>query len=535
MNLRKILVLAGLAGIATGCVDLSVTNPNAADAERALRTPGDIEALIAGGFPNWWNSSSESGSLGPILGTIAYQTSATAANFGMVEFSGWPKVPAHHLPANVYYGEFSYGWIRDYRAVSAAVKGLKAIEDGDVTLTGSQLARAKAFGYFVLGLAHASTAIMYDQSYIYDPSIPAEDVELHPYGEVMTAALGYFDKAIQEIGTQTFTVPATWISRDVSSAELVRAIRSFKARYRAAVARTPTERAAVNWQQVIADVDAGITATWVINVATSSGFGSSIMSNLVRYGPWAQLSYQVLGMADTSGRYQRWLALPALSRHPNLSPDQASDPFLIITPDRRFPQGATIAEQSLAANRGTIFEIPTVSGGYGAQWNRPDRGTFRWSFYRSRANDQVWQPPTTNRTTHPEITLAEMQLLKAEALYRTNQRAAAATIINVTRTAAGLSATDANGSNTSCVPKLPNGQCGDLLEMLKWETRLNTMFYGLHMASWYFHGRGWGDLAEGAFLQQPVPGREADLLGIAAYTFGGPGGQSSAPRGTYGY
>jgi hypothetical protein len=80
-----------------------------------------------------------------------------------------------------------------------------------------------------------------------------------------------------------------------------------------------------------------------------------------------------------------------------------------------------------------------------------------------------------------------------------------------------------------------NGDCGSLLEMLKWEVRLETMYKGLHMAPWYFHGRGWGDLAEGSFLNVPVPGREAELLGIPSYTFGGPGGDGSAPVGTYGY
>jgi hypothetical protein len=71
--------------------------------------------------------------------------------------------------------------------------------------------------------------------------------------------------------------------------------------------------------------------------------------------------------------------------------------------------------------------------------------------------------------------------------------------------------------------------------MLKWEVRLETIYTGHHMASWYFHGRGWGDLAEGSFLHLPVPGREAELLAIDAYTFGGSGNPGAAPVGTYGY
>ena len=133
------------------------------------------------------------------------------------------------------------------------------------------------------------------------------------------------------------------------------------------------------------------------------------------------------------------------------------------------------------------------------------------------------------------MNLAEMRLLQAEAAYRMGNLAEAADLINVSRVAAGLNATDAGGTNTSCVPKLANGQCGDLWEMYKWEMRLETIYKGLHMAPWYFHGRGWGDLAEGVFLQLPVPGAEAELLGIPPYTFGGIGGPSAAPKGNYGY
>jgi hypothetical protein len=148
----------------------------------------------------------------------------------------------------------------------------------------------------------------------------------------------------------------------------------------------------------------------------------------------------------------------------------------------------------------------------------------------------MWLLTSANRTAGmKEVTVKEMRLLRAEANFRTGQLGTAATLINVTRTAAGLNATDATGLNTSCVPKLPSGACGGLFEMLKWEMRLETMYQGLHLAPWYFHGRGCGDLAEGTFLQMPVPGREAELLKMQPYTFGGPGAPGAAPVGTYGY
>jgi hypothetical protein len=114
--------------------------------------------------------------------------------------------------------------------------------------------------------------------------------------------------------------------------------------------------------------------------------------------------------------------------------------------------------------------------------------------------------------------------------------ATVASIVNETRVAAGLNATDAAGLNTSCVPKLPNGSCGDLWEMFKWEKRLETHFMGTPLRNgWWFDGRGWGDLMEGTLMQLPVPYREMQLLLEQPYNLGGVGGNSAAPVGTYGY
>ena len=49
-------------------------------------------------------------------------------------------------------------------------------------------------------------------------------------------------------------IPGGWVSgNDINEARWIQIIRSHKARFRAGVARTPTERAAVDWNAVIAD------------------------------------------------------------------------------------------------------------------------------------------------------------------------------------------------------------------------------------------------------------------------------------------
>ena len=99
---------------------------------------------------------------------------------------------------------------------------------------------------------------------------------------------------------------------------------------------------------------------------------------------------------------------------------------------------------------------------------------------------------------------------------------------------AGLNPADATGTNTSCVPKLPDSTCGGLFEMLKWEKRLENTFRGPSGTGWYFDGRGWGDLWKDTFVHLPIPCAEAQVLQLLPCgTFGGPGGEGGAPLSNY--
>lgn len=525
------LLLLGVAA----CSDLEVVNPNEADASRATQTPGDVESLVAGSFRQWWLGSEDLSGSSPFLSTASWQHSQWPANFGAVFYAQIPRNPIANDVADQYYGNVTYAWDQAYTAIFSIAEGLRAIDTDPAigeSLGAQATQRARAYGKFVQGLAHGSIALAYDQGFIVDETVEVVDeagvfIELEPmpYGQVMEAALGFFDEAIALSQGQDFTIPAEWMSVDVDAAQLTRLAHSMKARYRAAVARNPEERAAVDWGAVLADIDAGIAETWYMDVP----FGGTPWENemFAQWSStigWAQASYFIVGMADQSGNYQEWLAIPPQDRLPDLP---NGDPVLIVTPDLRFPRGTTLAEQSEDASAGTMYEIPSFP--LSNIWNRPDRGTFRWSYYRISMLDAHRE----GDPMVPEIRIEEMDLLKAEALYRTGDRAGAAEVINITRTAAGLNATDASGLNTSCVPKLPNGECGDLFEMLKWEKRLETQFVGLHGAPWFFEGRGWGDLYAGTPLHFPMPCQESQIFQVACYTFGGTGGEGGSLGSVY--
>lgn len=510
---------------AAACGDLQVDNINDPDADRALATAGDVESLIGGSWSNWWSMNASYNGMGPGLSTMAFQHSAYPANFGMVNFSTIPRTSVTNSVTNPDYAQFHNPFTWGYRAISGANDGIRAIKGG---LKLEEEARALAFGRFVQGISHGYLAMLYEKGPIADETLDLDVIpEYVGYQELAEAALGFLDEAIAIASANDFTIPVTWMRTpsETSSDELVRVAHSYKARIRAAVARTPDERRNVNWTQVVADIDKGITEDFGFQMNYPTIWHSALYYTLL--GGWSQMNYMVLGMADQSGAYQEWMSLPASQRHPNL-PNHG--PFLMQTPDERFPQGTTLDEQ--VANPGTRFIIPVNSDGdpiISDQWGQAGRGTWRWSYYRD-ARD----PDVADVGFVVDLTMVEMDLLRAEAAYYANDYGTVADIINKTRTAAGLNATDASGTNTSCVPKLPNGDCGDLWEMLKWEKRLEAGHNaGSMMASWYFDGRGWGDLMEGTILHFPVPANSADIDQLPIDQPEGP--DYEAPVGTYGY
>jgi hypothetical protein len=102
---------------------------------------------------------------------------------------------------------------------------------------------------------------------------------------------------------------------------------------------------------------------------------------------------------------------------------------------------------------------------------------------------------------------------------------------------------DGGLTGATCIPKRPVSAgtggggtltCGDLMEALKWEKRIETAY--THFAGWFLDHRGWGDLAEGTPLQLATPyqdlmARSKPLYSMGLNTTGG----SAAAVSTYGW
>jgi len=511
------------------CADLEVVNLNEPDRERVLASMDDVTSLISASYNTWFHGVYSYAGPGLFLSQAPFQHSSPWACATEV-YSRIPRVAFRNSRNDNYYSKITRPWFYSYRAIAALSDGLRAVENSDLArrATAEELAMARVFARFNQGLAHATVAAFYDQGFRMDETTDVTEVQTPlDYNALMEASLAFFDEAIALASSTDLTLPFEWMAAEVNSQDLIRVAHSLKARFRAQVARTPAERQAVDWTAVIADVDAGIQADFRMEMDWNAGWYNAILDYSTWPG-WSQLAYFIYGMADQSGSYQEWLALP-FGEKDVWFPD--GRPVLIVTPDQRFPQGSTVEAQR--ENTGRYFRI-TAASEEGNTWKKPERGRWRWSWYKAGPRGMEYGMDAV--FDQPFITLAEMRLLKAEGLHRMGKLAGAAAIVNETRVAAGLSPTDAAGSNESCVPRLPDSACGDLWEMLKWEKRMETVWTGVANANWWFDGRGWGDFWEETPLQIPVPCTELEILGMTpCYTFGGPAGEMGSPGSSYAF
>jgi len=508
-----------VTSVGDGTATITATAPGGASGSTTV-TVATGENLVGSAFRTWSKVLTTAGPT-MALSVAASEHSSPWANVGMERYSRIPREASDNQESGTNVDQVIVdAWTYCYQAIVDVREGFAQLKAAPLANPADSI-RALAFGKYMQGLAHGTIALLYDSGFVYDETIgtPLLDQPFQSHQAVMDAALAYFIEAIAIANSGTMSdIPSTWMGQTVTAADLVRLAHSEMARMRAGVARNPTERAAIDWNAVVTDANAGIVTDWdfVSDCYVEWGFCDSGLDYRNVTG-WAMMANWIAGMADQSGAYQAWMATPTVDRMP----------FVLVTPDLRFPQGADTAAQ--LGNPGTKFEMQPDGE---RLWYRPDRGTWRWSYYR---NHDFLDVANASAGSTPLITVAEMNSLKAEAAYRMGNFTEVAAYVNATRVAAGLPATDASGSNGSCVPKLPDGSCGNLWEMLKWEKRLETQFLGPLRIGWYLDGRGWGDLMEGTLLELPVPYSVMLYLGRTPYNLGGVGGSSAAPVGTYGY
>jgi hypothetical protein len=515
------------------CLDMDVTNPNNPDLRSVQNSPADLETLVATSFLTFYNRAQQN-SAALTASTISGSFSGGFGCFGVLERSAEPRVPittvqgagnqSHALP-----------WADYYSAIAQVNTGLRAIDEGNVTIRegGADVTpRARAFAKFVQGVSHAYAALSFDRGYVFSESVAsdtlrftggAQDVQelLRPYAEVADTALAQLDAAIAIIQQSNVSLPnqtpERWISgNSFSPAEFVQLIRLYQARLIAYLPRSREEKAAADWSRVVNLLDQARTTTFA-----PVGSPDIIEHNFQRLtarqrstvpSDHVRPSYYTLGYADQSGGFQNWLNTPWSNR----------TPFVMTVQDLRI----------IDPNREKIVSQAQAEGAYFGQhianvW-AAERGTGRRTYYYfhrwGRGNS--WQ-------TEPLVTIAEAEidLLRAEAYLWLGQPELAIPLINKSRvgngglapvTLAGAPA-DANGH---CTPRKNNGDCGSLWDALRYEKSIETLGTEGYISWW--DRRGWQGLIEGTEVHWPMPLEDQELLQIPVYSAGG-GQPGSAP------
>ena len=548
MPRRWIGIASAAFALGPAACKLEVISANDPTRVQVKQTPADLENYLGTLYRRWSNSMyTGQNNVGAMAAVMAFETFSTQGNGCMSGRVGIPRTGNDNSPGNsskecqrtVYYLASEAG--------RGAAEVLRRMNEGLTFGSPAQDARNRAFAWFINGLSNGYLALVYDSAAIISPSDPLTPAgspdpgQLSGYSEVMNFALAALDsvRANAQLATSftvgaNFPLPANWMftPNQMTAAEFIKVTRSYAARLRAGVARNPAEREAVDWDRVIDDARNGITADHLIVTNSITGPNDGWVFNLTGGGLLSQMTPFILGMADKTGAYGTWIATPLATR--------GTGPlFFMQTDDQRFPQGATRGSQqadfaltscsgpSQACKRFFVNRTATDPGAT-ASWGASQYDVARFTSWKtsgaagSGANGPI-----------PFMTMAEINLLEAEGHIRKGNLAAAAALIDRTRAACGPAGVPAGCSprpggsgvagepggglprlsgviasldtpvpgGTACVPRVPvearsegggTTKCGNILEALKWEKRIETMF--THFGAWFFDSRGWGDL-----------------------------------------
>ncbi len=516
------LAAAAVAGpmLFVGCQSLDVANQNSPLINGVFSDAANIEAALIGGWRDYWGmvQGARSSPESPVVQLSIFGNELTSADAFFMENTAEPRPAINNLDAGGWINRKP--WYESYGVIATGRDAIQSIESQNLKLglvnaefpNGQDTPRAKVFSKFLIGIGNIHVGLLFDQGFPADETVDPNTYDfttLKPYTEMLATGRKALRDAIADAkAAPDFTLPTTWINGNpLTRDQFVRVMYAYLLRSYVHEARDPAGRQATNWQLVLNLLDSSITQDFTQQAQLDIADTRSVYQSYAYFQTNGRTSNRLIGPADTTGRYQAWLALPTDQR-------QA---IIIATPDKRFTNSTANAQPA-----GIRFKR------IASQTMTSVRGTYMHSNYHSA---RYRNPPELNFHSTgvlPIITMDEMRYIRAEALYRLNRRDEVPALLNVTRVPNGLAPVTVNGvpQSPSCVPRKDNGDCGDLFDALMYEKRIDL--FPLDPSATFFDQRGWGKLLRGTPIHFPVHGRELETLGLPIYTFGG-SGPGSAP------
>jgi len=535
---RRLGVLAALLVLSTACEDLLVDNLNQPNRERALASTDALITLGASGFNSYFSAMHQTNSRINHFVNYGTEMTTTLNTWSLMLEMAEPRGPLDNDPAISVIGPQGPRnlWRQLLETASVSYDVLRTMDQEGITVVeeGQDITpQVRAYLKLLQGLSWGSLAVVYDQA-----PVLKEDIELEsninqqmqdlliPYDEVLAAALEALDEAKAIAQQNNFAYPTfpdevLWFgtSDPITNEDMAQLASTAAARFIVLSARTPQERAQLDWNRVLSYTADGLTRD--IEPALQSGFRTSTLYNRIQNQSLYRWDNRLIGRSDISGAYQAWIA----------APNAEKNRFDIVTPDRRITGPAP-------DSHGAYTRYRSDNVGF-----NPAEGTQYFSAYqwRRHANRQGISPTSSTHGhtsgTAPMFTVDENNLLRAEAMIYTGNLEGAAELINLTRTRQhtlpdgethdGLPAVTVDGAPHSapgaddCTPRTDQGACVDLMGALMWERMIELA--GQDMTRGYADSRGFGLMVDGSYLHFPVPGNEADVIGMDWYTFGGVG------------
>jgi len=472
--------LLGIFAILSSCTtfetDLYVENLENPDDKILASDPIALEATAASLYRGWYMTVSDYTGPSLALSTMADATSCSWGNAGMRDLSSEPRVAFNNTSAygnNVTRSFFNslYSTLSDANTIASAVADGTEFTEPDLVLSMAKFSQALTIGY---------NALFFDKTWLSDETgVIAEDAA--DYKTAMDFALNKLDEAIAIAKSKSFSVPETWTTNAMSSAELAKLMNAYGARMLVMNARNKAEKGSIDWNRVSNYATNAIDSDFVISHDAVNW--SDLFKTYAVYPGWSRVDLRIINLMDPS------------------YPDY-------------WPANTTILPEATSEDARLATDFQYLDG----QNFRPERGEYHYSSYRYSKWDNYiseWTVPTV------EISKTEIDMYLAEAKLNTGSLAEAAAIINAgTRTVRGkLPAVEANATAIANAIHYER-----MVEML-------TDAAGLT----FFEMRKEDKLQKGTLLHFPIPGSALESIPADYYTYGGNEGQAGQDYSTGGW
>jgi len=461
-------------GFSSCTKDLDVVDKNQPDKDLVFTDPGNVYSIARSSFYNWYMATNSSLSPRMSMWVMADQGTCSWANSGMYHLSSEPRKPFNNTTSYTYASIFERYYADMYANLNQAKNVIQTLNNG-MTIevdNSDKTEMVRAFSYFVHGITMGYISMVYDKVYIVDENTNTDTtgLPLSTYQQGTEAALQSLDKCIEICQNNNFTIPDDWINGSkYSSQELSQLASSFAARFLVYMSRNKAENDQIDWSRVLNYANNGIErplAPTMDNTTWKSWF----RYYTVRPG-WARIDCRIINLMDP--------------RYPWRFPDNGANPPSAQSDDHRLQ---------------TDFKFNSVNN------MKPERGYYNFSNYEYTRYPYAI---STNTGEVTDFSLAELDLIKAEANAELGNLSEAITIVN-------------NGSRTQrgkLSPLSTNTNIVKLLQAIFYERDIELIQTGFGIA--FFDMRRRDMLQKGTLLHFPIPAKELMVMHLPLYTYGG--------------